>query len=50
MAQAEAIRRESISWSRSTPVPGLWLIIAMLVVWFLVAKVYAATGKAALAP
>jgi hypothetical protein len=45
MAQAEAIqkqvisapRRRWLSWRRSTTVPGLWLIIAILLVWFLLA-------------
>jgi hypothetical protein len=45
MAQAEAIRKKSISvprrrwllWCRSTTVPRLWLIIAILPVWFLLA-------------
>ena len=45
MAQGEAIRKKTISvprrrwlsWCRSTTVPGLWLIIAILLVWFLLA-------------
>jgi hypothetical protein len=45
MAQAEAIRKKAksgrrrrwLSWCRSTTVPGLWLIIAIILVWFLLA-------------